>query len=80
MTPNETKLKQPHSIVLAVFVVLVSATCAADSPDDDVAGLWQGTLKYPGLELRVVFRITRTPDGTLAAGMLRPDEDDDETP
>ncbi len=39
-----------------------------------IEGTWQGTLKAPGLELTVVFKISRKPDGTLAATIDSPDQ------
>lgn len=57
--------------------------CGAGSPLGDagkIEGLWQGTVTYPGLELRVAFKISRLSDGSLTAVMIRPDEGDQETP
>ncbi len=38
-----------------------------ENPDEKIEGIWQGTLKVSGMELRIVFTISRNPDGTLAA-------------
>ena len=35
--------------------------------DEKIGGIWQGTLKFSGMELRLVFTISRKPDNTLAA-------------
>jgi hypothetical protein len=37
------------------------------NPDGPIEGIWQGTLKVSGMELRIVFTITRNPDNTLTA-------------
>ena len=39
-----------------------------------VEGLWQGTLKVPGGELRVVFHINKAADGKLTATLDSPDQ------
>jgi pimeloyl-ACP methyl ester carboxylesterase len=57
--------------------------CFAGSPADDaetIEGLWQGTVSYPGLDLRVVFKIYRAPDGSLTAVMIQPDQGEQEIP
>lgn len=42
----------------------------------NIDGLWEGTVKFPGIETKIVFRIKTLPDGKLAAEMLKPDEHD----
>ncbi len=37
-------------------------------------GLWQGKLVVPGGSLRIIFKITQKPDGTLAASIDSPDQ------
>lgn len=37
------------------------------SPDGKIDGIWQGTLKFSEMELRVVFTISQNPDNTLSA-------------
>ena len=37
------------------------------SPDGEIEGIWQGTLKFSGMELRIVITISRNPDNTLTA-------------
>lgn len=39
-----------------------------------IAGIWQGTLKISGIELRVLFKISKADDGTLMAKMDSPDQ------
>ena len=47
---------------------------------DRIEGLWQGTVSYPGLDLRVVFKISRRPTESLTAVMIQPDQGDHENP
>jgi hypothetical protein len=39
-----------------------------------IEGIWQGELKVPGIELRIVFKISKNPDGTLIATLDSPDQ------
>ncbi len=43
-------------------------------PTDEVEGTWLGTLQTPGVELRIVFHITRDSTGALAATLDSPDQ------
>ncbi|UCC41730.1 MAG: alpha/beta hydrolase [Candidatus Aminicenantes bacterium] len=36
-------------------------------PNGEIEGTWQGTLKFSGIELRIIFTISRSPDNTLTA-------------
>jgi pimeloyl-ACP methyl ester carboxylesterase len=65
------------AILLALSAV---ATFASGHESENIEGIWQGTLKYPGLELRIAFRFSAMPDGKLQASMMRPDESEMEIP
>ena len=39
-----------------------------------IEGIWQGNLKVPGSELRIVFKILKNPEGTLTATLDSPDQ------
>ncbi len=39
-----------------------------------IEGIWEGKLKVPGTELRIVFKISKNPDGTLTATLDSPDQ------
>ncbi len=39
-----------------------------------IEGIWQGTLKISGIELRILFKIKKEEDGTLTAKMDSPDQ------
>lgn len=68
-------------LLIAAFlgvVVCASVSCSSRTPGEPLSGIWEGKLEYPGLELRVAFRIVSSHDGDLTAVMLRPDQDDRE--
>ena len=73
-----TKLCFGLLICLALFICAIgsiSVTLAQDQTDQSkVIGIWQGALKVPGGELRIVFRISQNEDRTLAAAMDSPDQ------
>jgi len=39
-----------------------------------IEGIWEGKLKVPGGELRIVFNISKNPDGTLTATLDSPNQ------
>lgn len=58
--------------------LLIALGCATERGSDLAVGIWEGRLQYPGVHLRVVFKIEKSPVGTLTAFMLTPDQDDRE--
>jgi pimeloyl-ACP methyl ester carboxylesterase len=52
-------------LVSGVFTATVSGAVQT-AAGKDAAGVWLGTLKVPGVELRIGFVIQRNPDGALA--------------
>lgn len=69
--------KNKIAAFLLAALVLVSG-CSTDRGSDLVLGIWEGRLQYPGVELRIVFKIDKSPVGTLTALLLTPDQDDRE--
>jgi len=55
-----------------VFIIL-SLLTAILTPAQDITGQWNGVLKVPGVQLRLVFHITKT-DGGFTATMDSPDQ------
>jgi pimeloyl-ACP methyl ester carboxylesterase len=52
-----------------------SATAAdASAQTPSLEGIWQGTLEAGGAKLRMVLKVTKKPDGTLAATLDSPDQ------
>jgi len=43
-------------------------------PQQGLEGIWQGVLKVQSLELRIVFNISKTPEGKLTATLDSPDQ------
>lgn len=41
---------------------------------EDIEGIWQGILNAYGAELRIVFKVSKGPDGTFTATMDSPDQ------
>jgi len=67
-----------NTAVLLSTIVLLFLGCDSNHRNKTIEGIWQGRLKYPGFESRIVFIITVKPDGTLKANMLKPDKSDNE--
>ena len=66
----------PLSISLLVvgLGVLRPASPAAAQTDDPLVGTWEGKLDAGGTSLRVLFHVTATAEGKLAATMDSPDQ------
>lgn len=63
------------TLVKVIMVVLIFiAPELARGNNESVEGTWQGVLKTPDLELRVVFKVYRKPDSTLTATIDSPDQ------
>jgi len=56
------------------FVALAQDQVSFSSELLGIEGIWEGKLKVPGTELRIIFRITKTPEGNLTATMDSPDQ------
>jgi uncharacterized protein len=56
------------------FVALAQDQVSFSSALLGIEGIWEGKLKVPGTELRIVFRIIKTPEGNLTATMDSPDQ------
>ena len=56
---------------LAFTMILSTKTF---SQNDDLTGIWQGALKVSGIQLRIVFNISRSEDGSYKATMDSPDQ------
>ena len=64
-------------IYFALFVLLVfgGMVCGQEQPQaPGLAGAWQGVLKFPGIELRIVFRLSQNPDNSWVAVLDSPDQ------
>jgi len=68
------KISSCFRAAFAVLFLLLFAGGCTGSAGRGIAGLWQGTLKVPNGELRVVFHITKATDGKLTATLDSPDQ------
>jgi len=69
-----SKISRFAVIVVPVVCLLLFASGCKASAAKGVEGLWQGALKVPGGELRVVFHINKAADGKLSATLDSPDQ------
>ncbi|MBM3332521.1 alpha/beta hydrolase [candidate division WOR-3 bacterium] len=67
-------LKRFAGLVLPVALLLLFASGCKPTAAKGVAGLWQGTLKVQGTELRIVFHVNQAADGKLSATLDSPDQ------
>jgi len=75
---NRHNMRTAGAATFFLIIVLILLGCDSNHTNKTVEGIWEGKLKYPGFESRIVFIITVKPDGTLTANMLKPDESDNE--
>ena len=73
------RMRAHYFLIFLMIGVLGVLGCDSDAEDESLRGIWEGSLRYPGFESRIVFVITPKPDGTFDAAMLRPDQSDDQT-
>ncbi|MBU1291158.1 alpha/beta hydrolase, partial [bacterium] len=68
------------SILICFTLIIMSSAFFIVSAQEQVTsasgieGIWEGKLKVPGTELRIVFKISKNPDGTLTATLDSPDQ------
>ena len=62
------------ALLITGGVSLSGSAQPRSKPDENIEGIWQGTLKVSVMELRVVFKISKKPDGTLSATLDSPDQ------
>ncbi|MGH9824551.1 MAG: alpha/beta hydrolase family protein [Blastocatellia bacterium] len=59
----------------SIFSIFLKNAAAHQSPTHSEAeGIWQGTLKVSGMELHLLFHISKGPDGNLTATLDSPDQ------
>ena len=62
------------ALIIMVGIDIIVSAQQQDTSEISIEGIWQGKLKVPGTELRVVFKISKNPDGTLTATLDSPDQ------
>jgi len=67
-------MRKKRAVIIAALVTLLFSTIALPSNNEIMEGAWQGILKVSGIELRIVFKISRGPEDILTATMDSPDQ------
>lgn len=77
-------MKRIYKILFSSFIcfALIIVSCSSlvifaqqqDTSVIGIEGIWQGELKVPGTVLRIVFKVSKNPDGTLTATLDSPDQ------
>jgi len=68
------------SILICFVLIIIGSAFFIVSAQEQVTsasgieGIWEGKLKVPGVELRIVFKISKGPDGSLTATLDSPDQ------
>jgi len=62
------------ALIMASSFSMIGFTQQQNNSEITIEGIWQGELKVPGTELRIVFKISKNPDGTLTATLDSPDQ------
>ena len=62
------------ALIMASSVSMIGFAQQQDTSEISIEGIWEGKLKVPGTELRIVFKISKNPDGTLTATLDSPDQ------
>lgn len=62
------------ALIMVSSISMVVFAQQQDTSEISIEGIWEGELKVPGIELRIVFKISKKPDGTLTATLDSPDQ------
>ena len=54
-------------LLIPAGMTLLNPALLNTFPDGEIEGIWQGTLKVSGMELRIIITVTRSSDNTLTA-------------
>lgn len=72
------KCSSMTSVFLLFFIMTKMTFCdlvlAHILPKVEIEGIWQGTLKFSGMELRIIFNISQSQDSKLTAVMDVPEQ------
>jgi len=67
-------MKNIYVMIFIILFCLIFVITGGASMQKEIEGNWEGTIKVPGAELRLVFRVYLNLDGILAATMDSPDQ------
>jgi len=73
-------IADPMTLLLLGGLLTLPLSCDSGPPAPPVAGLWEGTLQFPAFSMRVVLRVSASPDSGLSAAVVRPDAGPAELP
>jgi len=62
------------ALIMASSVSIIGFAQQQDISEISIEGIWEGKLKVPGVELRIVFNISKDSDGALTTTMDSPDQ------
>ncbi len=62
------------ALIMSSSVSMIGFAQQQDTSEISIEGIWEGKLKVPGAELRIVFNISKNPDGILTATLDSPDQ------
>jgi fermentation-respiration switch protein FrsA (DUF1100 family) len=62
-------------LFITIGLTLLNPVQASAISNENIEGIWQGTLRFSGIELRIIFTISRSPDDTLTATYDVPEQD-----
>lgn len=62
------------ALIMASSVSMIGFAQQQDVSKISIEGIWEGNLKIFGIELRIVCKISKSPDGTLTATLDSPDQ------
>jgi len=62
------------AVIMASSVSMIGFAQQQEISEISIEGIWEGKLKVPGTELRIVFKISKNPEGTLTATLDSPDQ------
>jgi len=68
------KKKGLSFLIILLMFIWISEGFGQEKPTNTIEGTWLGALKVSGVELRIVFRISKKTDGRLNAVMDSPDQ------
>jgi len=69
-----------NRILFLLLLFAISFPSKMIAQETDIAGSWQGALKVSGIQLRIVFNISKSDDGNLKATMDSPDQGANDIP
>jgi len=67
-------MKNIYVMIFIILFCLIFVITGGTNMQKEIEGIWEGKLQVPGSSLRILFKITMTPEGNLTATMDSPDQ------